>query len=175
MIRSLILLAITGSAAPALAQFYADPAYADLAEVDRAVVAFTGAAQGSPGGAAMPVDRRLRLAPCPAPLALGWYGARQDSVEVRCPVGRGWKLYVPLNGGGADLAAAPPVIARGDAVTISVSGAGFAVSQPGEALEAGPAGAWIKVRAAGHTATGATTPVLRAQVLRPGLVGMDLP
>jgi hypothetical protein len=33
----------------------------------------------------MPVDRRLRLAACTAPLALGWYGARRDMVEVALP------------------------------------------------------------------------------------------
>ena len=55
-------------------------------------------------------------------------------------------------------------------MTISVSGAGFAVSQPGEALESGAVGAWIKVRGPGQNAA-----VLRARVLRPGLVGMELP
>lgn len=59
---------------------------------------------------------------------------------------------------------------RGDAVTISVMAEGFAVSQPGEALESGPVGGWIKVRCGG-----ANGPVMRARVIRPGLVGMDLP
>ena len=59
---------------------------------------------------------------------------------------------------------------RGDAVTISLGGEGFAVSQPGEALEAGPVGGWIKVRP-----LAAGSPPLRARIIRPGLVGIDLP
>ncbi len=150
---------------------YAQNAYADLPAIDRAVAQFTGAAQGQPGGAALPLDRRLRLAPCPARLALGWYGARQDTVEVACPVAGGWKLYVPLAGASqAATAASAIAIARGDQVTITVRGEGFAVSQPGQALESGALGAWIKVRG-----VAANAQTLRARVLRPGVVGMELP
>lgn len=165
MTRKLIVLAVALGATPALAQ-----SYVDLAAVDSAVAEFAGAPQGSPGGAARPIDRRLRLAPCSTELALTWYGARRETVEVRCPVPGGWKLYVPLSGGGYGQQSAAPGIMRGDAVTISVSGDGFAVSQPGEALESGVTGAWIKVR--GPSKDG---PAIRAKVLRPGLVGMDLP
>ena len=63
-----------------------------------------------------------------------------------------------------------PLVSRGDAVTIAVTGQGFTVSQGGEALESGAEGAWIKVRGAGQGAQ-----VLRGRVLRPGLVGIDLP
>ncbi len=164
MIRHLPLLALA-VATPALAQ----SAIADLNEIDRAVARFTGVPTGAPGGAAMPVDRRLRLAPCRVPLALGWYGTRRDTVEVTCPVAGGWRLYVPLAGVAVGASAAP-LVARGDAVTITVSGDGFAVSQPGEALEAGGEGEWIKVRGVNPKA-----PVLRARVLRPGQVGIDLP
>jgi acyl dehydratase len=61
-----------------------------------------------------------------------------------------------------------PVL-RGEAVTISLAGAGFTVSQPGEALEAGGVGAWIRVK----PAAGANQP-LRARIVRPGLVEVDL-
>ena len=168
MTRTLAVLTAAFCASPALAQ-----SYVDLAAVDNAVAAFTGAPQGSPGGATQLVDRRLRLVPCPAELALAWYGARRDTIEVRCPAAGGWKLSVPVTGGGAGPAAAP-LIVRGDAVTISVSGAGFAVSQPGEALESGALGTWIKVRGPASAAA-QSAPVLRAKVLRPGVVGMDLP
>ena len=170
MTPKFIVLAAALVANPALAQ-----SYADLAAVDMAVASFAGAPQGSPGGAAQPVDRRLRLVPCQAQLALTWYGARRDTIEVRCPVVGGWKLYVPVAGGGqGQLSAAPPAIMRGDAVTISVRGDGFAVSQAGEAMESGAVGAWIKVRG---TSAGSpqTASVLRAKVLRPGMVGMELP
>ena len=156
-----ILIACFSS--PALAQAVTEPS-----AIDRAVADFTGAPLGAPGGAALPVDRRLRLAACTSSLALGWYGSRQDAVLVQCPTA-GWRLYVGLK---ADLAAsvATPVVMRGDAVTISLAGEGFAVSQPGEALEAGPVGSWIKVR----TLAAGTQP-LRARVLHPGAVGIDLP
>ncbi|HOB13870.1 MAG TPA: flagella basal body P-ring formation protein FlgA [Novosphingobium sp.] len=165
MSRSLALIAVL-----AATPLHAQTVLADLAEIDRAVVQFTGKPQGAPGGAALPVDRRLRLSVCRVPLALDWYGARRDTVQVSCPMPGGWKLYVPLAGGGGQAPAAAPVIARGDAISVMVSGDGFAVSQPGEALESGAEGAWIKVRT---LAPGA--PALRARVIRPGLVGIDLP
>ncbi len=166
MIRLTLTIAALGIAAPLLAQ-----SYADLAAVDRMVAEFTGAPQGSPGGAALPVDRRLRLTPCRTALFARWYGTRQDTVEVSCPVPGGWKLYVLLTvTSNTASAAAAPVVMRGDAVTITVSGEGFAVTQNGEALESGAVGTWIKVRGPGQGA-----PVLRARVLRPGVVGMELP
>ena len=152
-------------AAPALAQ-----ATADLDAVDRAVAQFTGAPLGQPGGAAMPTDRRLRLAQCLVPLALSWHGLRRESVEVLCPMPGGWKLYVPLAGASSAALQQSDAITRGDAVTVTVMGDGFAVSQSGEAMESGPVGAWIKVRT-----VSAGGPVLRGKVLRPGAVGIDLP
>ena len=167
MKRLLVLLGLPTllglSASPALAQAIVDPA-----AIDRAVAEFTGAPVGAAGGAALPVDRRLRLAACTSPLALGLYGQRHDAVLVQCPTA-GWRLYVPLKADPAAPAAAPAIM-RGDAVTISLGGEGFAVSQPGEAMEAGPVGGWIKVRT---QATGGTP--LRARVIRPGLVGIELP
>lgn len=163
MIRVLSLVGLLAATSVA-----AQTGFADLAAIDRAVAEFTGKPQGAPGGATVPVDRRLRLAPCTVPLELDWHGTRRDSVEVRCPVAGGWRLFVPLAGGGA--ATGAPLVARGDTVTITVSAEGFAVSQPGEALEAGAQGAWIKVRG-----LGANAPVRRARVLRPGQVGIDLP
>ena len=167
MIRFAVLTAALAAAGPALAQ-----SYTDLTAIDRAVAEFTGAPLGSPGGALGPVDPRLRLAPCRAPLALDWYGAQRASVAVRCPVPGGWRVYVPVGSSARTAPSAPaePLIQRGDAVTIMVSGEGFAVSQPGAALEPGAAGVWIKV----HTAAPGA-PVLRARVIRPGVVGMDLP
>lgn len=156
MIRFTPLLLATLTS-PVLAQ-----GFADLDEVDRQVSAFVG--QPAP-----PVDRRLRLARCTAPLALDWYGSARQAVQVRCPSAGGWTLYVTMPAAVAS-AAAPPLIQRGDSVTIQVGGDGWAVSQPGEALEPGAAGTWIKVRGVTPKA-----PVLRGRVLRPGLVGVDLP
>jgi flagella basal body P-ring formation protein FlgA len=63
---------------------------------------------------------------------------------------------------------APVAINRGDAVTVVVSGQSFNVSQPGEALESGPVGGWIRVKTAGGQP-------MRAQIVRPGLVSVPLP
>lgn len=161
--RFLFTLALI--AAPASAQ----GSYAELAGIDQAVADFTGLPIGAPGGAAAPVDRRLKLLRCGVRLALSWYGSQNDSVQVDCPVAGGWRLYVPIASKGSGVAA-PAAIARGDAISISVNGDGFAVAQPGEALESGPIGAWIKVRT-----LGANAQPMRARVLRPGQTGIDLP
>lgn len=138
----------------------------DLASIDRTVSAFTGAGIGQPGGASLPVDRRMRLAPCFGALVTTWYGTRQDNVLVQCPDPGGWRLFVAVSGNGRQDAASalPPAVARGEALTIAVEGDGFTVSQAGEAMEAGPVGAWIRVRTGGKA-----TPI-RARIARPGLV-----
>lgn len=146
--------------------------FADLAAIDRAVADFTGVAPGQPGGAMQPVDRRLRLAECPAPLATAWNGTRHDAVLVRCPEGAAWHVYVPVR---AAASGAAPVlaVARGEGVTIAVEGEGFAVSQPGEALEPGAVGDWIRVRTVREGSPKGEP--LRAKVVRPGLVVLDMP
>lgn len=140
--------------------------FTDPAEIDRAVERFTGAPIGVLGGAAQPVDRRLRLAECRAPLALFWHSSRQDTVRVECPDAGSWRIFVSVRGGASAQAAAraQTLVSRGDAVNIVVRGAGFSVSQAGEAMEAGAQGDWIRVRL-----PGGADPV-RAQVQRPGLV-----
>lgn len=148
--------------------------FADLDSIDRQVAQFTGAVVGQPGGAQAPVDKRLRLQPCLAPLALGWHGARRDTVVVQCPDAGSWKLYVPVSGGPQSAVAALPAVSRGDAVTIAVNGAGFTVSQPGEAMEAGAVGAWIKVRTVSANARPGASDTMRAQIVRPGLVAIPL-
>jgi len=161
---ALAATALLAAATPALAAGFADPA-----AIDRAVAEFTGVQIGAPGGARLPVDRRLRLAACGAGLALEWYGRSRDTVLVRCPEQGGWRLFVPLTAAGAGQATAD-VVSRGDMVTITVRGSGFTLSRQGEALEAGAIGEWIRVKPADKRVE-----PLRAQVLRPGVVGMELP
>ncbi|WP_232280968.1 flagella basal body P-ring formation protein FlgA [Novosphingobium nitrogenifigens] len=136
----------------------------DIAGIDRAVAAFTGQSIGVPGGAARPVDRRLRLAACAAPLALSWRGEFHASILVECPDPGSWHIFVATAGGGRADPSATPVIQRGQLVTVAVTGDGFAVSQSAEAMEAGAVGAWIRVR------TGPKTDPVQARVVRPGLV-----
>jgi flagellar basal body P-ring formation protein FlgA len=164
LIPAAILAGALGAAVPALAA-----GFHDLASIDREVARFTGAPQGTEGGARLPVDRRLKLTLCPMPLALEWYGSANRTVLVRCPVAGGWRLFVPVTAGQA-AARAEPVIARGEAVSIAVQGSGFTVSRQGEALEGGAVGEWIRVRPAGDKRN-----TIRARVIQPGRVGVDLP
>ncbi|MFM5931606.1 MAG: flagella basal body P-ring formation protein FlgA [Novosphingobium sp.] len=158
-------LFVAALALPATAQAQS---VTDLAALDRAVETFTGAPIGAPGGAAQPVDRRLHLARCAAPPALSWYGSRRDTVLVRCPDAGSWRIFVPLSAGSTPEQSAPAVL-RGEAVTIAVAGEGFSVAQAGEALEPGAVGAWIRVRSAQASAQ-----PIRAKVVRPGLVTVDI-
>ncbi|MEC8772913.1 MAG: flagella basal body P-ring formation protein FlgA [Pseudomonadota bacterium] len=146
----------------------------DLSIIDRAVADFTGATIGQPGGAKLPVDRRLRLASCNAPLDLQWFGRDQRSVQVACPTA-GWRIYVAVDAGaggghGASPQYAQTLVKRGENVSILVRGSGFTLTRQGSAVEDGAQGEWIKVRA-----TGQRTETLRAMVIRPGQVGIDLP
>lgn len=148
--------------------------FADLDAIDRQVAAFTGAPVGAVGGAITPVDRRLRLQRCGNGLALSWRTATQDSVVVQCSDANGWRIFVPVKRA-APVAAAQAVnaINRGDAVSIAVEGLGFSVSQPGEALDSGAVGDWIRVRPA--TAGRTRAEPMRARVVRPGLVSLPMP
>ncbi len=147
---------------PAQAQFFED-----LDAVEYQVAAFLGVSPAAAGSAFMPVDRRLRLSACPAPLAISWYGTRQQSVLVQCPQPGGWKIYVRTMGNSM-APVAMPVIKRGDAVTVTLRGPGFSISQSAEALEQGAVGEWVRIRVGKDSE-------MRAEVLRPGTVGMNLP
>lgn len=140
--------------------------FTDPVAIDRAVVAFTGADIGAPGGPRLPADRRLRLAACATPLAVAWYGSARGAVQVECPGPRSWRIFVAVAdgaSGGASSARSAPAIKRGDALTIMVRGRGFSVQQAGEAMEAGAVGDWIFVR------TARKAEPLRARIERPGL------
>lgn len=145
---------------PASASGFTDPA-----AIDRAVADFTGAAIGTPGGARLPADRRLRLAACAGPLAVAWHTAAHTAVRVECPGPQTWRIFVAVDGGGTGGAAAraAPAIKRGDALTIVVRGRGFSVQQAGEAIDSGAIGDWIFVR------TARKAEPLRARIERPGL------
>ena len=160
---------LAAAAALGMAASASAAGFTDAGEIDRAVADFTGAAIGSVGGARLPVDRRLKLSFCQAPLALEWYGRTRDTVLVRCPVSGGWRIFVPVETGPA-AATAEKVVARGEGVSIAVQGRGFTLSRKGEALESGAIGDWIRVRPAGTKQD-----TIRARVMQPGKVGMELP
>lgn len=140
------------AAAPALAQ-----PFQDTAGLDRAVAAFTGHALGETGGARAVVDTRLKLAPCPT-VSLSWRTEAHDSVVISC-LGPEWRIFVPVIGRVADptpaaaapapkLAAQPPVIKRGDPVTIEAGQNGFSITREGIAMGDAPAGGRVLIRVA---------------------------
>ncbi|MBX7481895.1 flagella basal body P-ring formation protein FlgA [Qipengyuania qiaonensis] len=142
--------------------------------IDRAVADFTGAAIGQPGGAKLPVDRRLRLASCQSPLDLQWFGRDQRSIQVACPR-EGWRIYVAVDGVANHAGQVPEqygetIVKRGENVSILVRGRGFTLTRQGSAVEDGAQGEWIRIRASGER-----TETMRALVIRPGQVGIDLP
>lgn len=166
MIRTLSLAALLLFAAPLEAQ----QAVTDPAQLDRLVERFTGVPQGQSGGARERVDPRLRLRTCSADPQAGWHGAPGRTVVLACPEPGGWRVYVNLIpiGGPASSPTQKPAVKRGDSLTVSVTGRGFAIRRPAEALESGALGDWIAVR----TATG-SEPV-RARIVQPGLAEIPL-
>ncbi len=165
---SIRLAALLAAAIPTASP--ASVIHTDPAVIDRDIERFTGMPIGVEGGAARPVDRRLRLALCNAPLSLGWHGTRRDTVRVECPDHGGWRIFVAVTASRAESAGSPRarVIARGDAVSIVVRGMGFSVSQTGEAMDAGGIDEWIRVKP-----PGGADPI-RARIQRPGLVIITL-
>ncbi len=147
---------------------------ADLDALDREVTAFTGAMIGAPGGPVRPLDRRMRLQACQSGVAISWHTPRRETVSLRCSDPGGWSLFVPVmvTGPAGQPASMSGAVAvnRGDAVSLVVSGRGFAVSRPAEALEGGPVGAWIRVRPV--TDRQLAEDVIRARVVRPGSVAL---
>ena len=139
---------LLASASPALGQPAGQSAFADLATIDHAVAGFAGAEIGQPGGALLPVDRRLRLSPCAESPEISWRDSRHETVLVQCKTPGGWHIFVPMRGTPSSGGGGPLAVARGEAVTISVIGDGFAVSQSGEAMDGGAVGEWIRVRTA---------------------------
>lgn len=136
--------------------------FTDPAQIDRAVIAFTGAPIGETGGARVPADRRLRLAACAAPLAVSWHGQNRSTVQVACAGPESWRIFIATRPA-SQSAAAAPIVSRGDPITVIVRGRGFSVQQTGTAMDAGGIGDWIAIR------TSRDNDPIRARVERPGL------
>lgn len=162
--RYLIGLAVAAAGwapSPGLAQTFTAPA-----EIDAAVARFLGAAVGAPGGAARPVDPRLKLAACDQDLQVAWHGRAGSSLQVSCPM-RGWRVFVAARGQGATGRAqlGSEIVQRGETVSILFEGLGFVLSRQGEAMEAGAEGQWIRIRPTGDKAQ-----PIRGQVVGPAMV-----
>ena len=146
------LALLLSGATPAAAQ----QGFENLDRLDSIVAMTVGANIGQPGGPVAPIDRRLRLAPCPGSPKIE--GPQFGAAIVSCPQ-TGWRLRVPLVPG-ADVAkssdfsrpsqsqsAAPaPMIRKGDPVQLVAGDGSFSVVRPMIADEDGTIGAVIRVR-----------------------------
>jgi flagellar basal body P-ring formation protein FlgA len=142
--RHLALLAAAAST-PALAQ-----GFEDLDQLETQVIASLGAGIGEVGGPARPIDRRLRLRPCPETATVE--APALGAVAVRCQ-SVGWRIRIPLTAGSPSGRAAPaaaqnaePVIRRGDQVQLVALTRSFSVSTFGIAEQDGAPGDRIRVR-----------------------------
>jgi flagella basal body P-ring formation protein FlgA len=138
-------MAVLGAliAAPAIAA----PQFEDLDLLEARITVTLGAGIGQPGGPARPIDRRLKLAACPAAPALAM--PTPASALVQCePLG--WRIHVPLFRPAAAMAAAAekaePVVRKGDQVELVADGGSFSVSTLAIAQQDGAPGDRIRVR-----------------------------
>lgn len=146
------------------------------AGLDALVADFLGARVGEPGGAASPVDRRLRLAACPERVELSRIAAGNVAVACR-PLG--WRIRVPLTEGGGGSAGAStraasraagldvPLVSRGDQVQLLVRRGSVTVTATGVAMDAGGEGERIRIR------IGDSRSPVAGYVLRDGRVSAD--
>jgi flagella basal body P-ring formation protein FlgA len=169
--RHLLVLAAGLAATPAAAQ-----SFQSIDAVEEQVVAALGAPIGQPGGPARPIDRRLKLTSCPAPVIVE--PAVLGAVTVRCQQ-IGWRLRVPVLQGPGEapvatasnslptrVARAEPIIRRGDPVSLVVSTGSFTVSRQAVAEQDGAPGDRIRVR------TEPRKPPIIGQVLPDGRVAL---
>ncbi|MBV9840472.1 MAG: flagellar basal body P-ring formation protein FlgA [Sphingomonadaceae bacterium] len=164
-VRAAILLAMAAMASPATAM---PGQFEDIGTLEARVVAALDAEIGAPGGPVAPIDRRLKLAPCPSPATID--PPALGAVAVRCQQ-LGWRIRVPLRLAGQQTAAmaaqpvaGPPLVRRGDPVELIAQGDGLTVSTQAVAQEDGSAGAHIRVK------TDAKSPIIVGEVMEMGKV-----
>ncbi len=138
--------------------------FEDIAKLEARTIAALDAGIGIPGGPVAAIDRRLRLARCPAPVTID--PPALGAVALRCAQ-LGWRIRVPqvgVSGGASGQARAAPVVRRGDPVEVRAEGRAFSVVGSAIADEDGAQGARIRVR------TDRTRPPVVAEVVDVGVV-----
>lgn len=145
-----LLLAAAGAPAAASAD---SGGFEDLAKLESRVVAALDADVGQPGGPAAHLDKRLRLAACPAPVTID--PPALGALPLRCEA-LGWRMRVPLMrvagvqpasyAASSPVPAEPPVIRRGDPVELTAGTPGFSVTAAAVAQEDGREGGRVRVR-----------------------------
>ncbi|MCW2388275.1 flagella basal body P-ring formation protein FlgA [Sphingobium sp. B11D3B] len=169
LIAALLLgaMALASIHAPAKAQIFEN-----LDRLDSLVAASLGANLGQPGGPLAPIDRRLKLAPCPQTPTVET--PQMNAATVACP-SLGWRIRVPLlvnrqvgnpqqNGRFSEATSSAPVVKKGDPVQLVAGNESFSISRMMIADEDGAPGALIRVREEPRA-----TPVM-ARVERTGVV-----
>jgi flagella basal body P-ring formation protein FlgA len=144
--------------APALAQ-----PVQDIGALEARLLTALDANIGEPGGPVAPIDRRLKLTPCPKPVAID--PPALGAVALRCPA-IGWRIRVPLvrEAQAAVAVKAAPVVRRGDPVEIRAESESFSVSAQAIAQEDGAQGQRIRVK------TDPKSAVIFAEVVDMGIV-----
>jgi len=150
MMRALPLLALL--AAPAAA---ATPQFQNIDALEARLINALGAGIGEPGGPAASIDRRLKLAACPATVQID--PPEMGAIALRCaPLN--WRIRVAIarlgnarnmTTGSMMSAKAEPVVRRGDPVDVTAESNGFSVSVSAIAQEDGAPGSRIRVKADG--------------------------
>lgn len=123
--------------------------FEDIDLLEMRLTAALGANVGEPGGPTRPIDRRLKLAPCPEPAA--FEPPALGAATIRCEA-LGWRVRVPLTRlAAAQIAAAKaePMVRKGDQVELTASSGSFTVSTVAVAEQDGAPGERIRVRSEG--------------------------
>ena len=125
--------------------------FEDIGMLEMRLTAALGAGVGEPGGPTRPVDRRLKLAPCPQPAS--FEPPSLGAATIRCEA-LGWRIRVPLvrvaAAGQAVGEKAEPTIRKGDQVELTASSGSFTVSTVAVAEQDGAPGDRIRVRSEGR-------------------------
>lgn len=129
--------------------------FEDLDTLDRRVVDALGDQK------AKPIDRRLKLARCPEPVALDV--STPASVALRCN-SIGWRIRVPTEQGGGPVNVGEILVRRGEVVEIRIKGQDFEIGTTGLANQNGYRGERIIVK----TSTGGAG--IAATVVEQGVV-----
>lgn len=141
--RLVPIVLLTGTAAHA-------QTFEDIGMLEMRLTSALGASIGEPGGPTRPIDRRLKLAPCPQPATFA--APNLGAATILCePLG--WRIRVPVipSTKVAEAAAAKeePIIRKGDQVELTASAGSFTVSTVAVAEQDGAPGARIRVRSEG--------------------------
>lgn len=133
------------------------PGFQNLDALDALIATSLGAPAGVRGGAAMPLDRRLRLATCQE--EIGVAPPRQGAIVVSCGA-NSWRIRVAVLPATSPAAterdeeagvASQPAVERGDQIRATVVGSGFSVSTTAVAEQSGVVGERIRIRIDGQS------------------------